>query len=358
MTSQAVLNELTNPAEREVFKDMYTDMKTGKALLNEAQLGYLLEKMQLASPVLSMAHFDLMPRTTKELTRIEPNGRILQSGYKDDGTINNELEAARFKYDHNDLIAKKLKTKLSITDEEKEDNIEGPSLEQHLLGIMGKSLGRDKEAWGLFSDTTYDSTALASWVTSYGGKNGETFKMFKTADGWIKKAANKVTSKGIGTGSSFDLANGGVEEMFDTMIYALPPEFRTREKLVFFVPFEVEDAYRNVLKKRGTNLGDTLQTGFVPVTYKNIPLIPTPAFDAVDMRALTGNVTSMLVQPEQMAWGIYKDVTIEPKRITEDETTEYYYRMRGDIQYYFQDAAVVSKITADEAKALPAAAKA
>ena len=43
--------------------------------------------------------------------------------------------------------------------------------------------------------------------------------------------------------------------------------------------------------------------------------------------------------------------------IPEDETTKYWYRIRGDVGMYFREAAVTAKMTTEEAEALPLESK-
>lgn len=345
MNNKKVLNQLTNEQEKVVFKGMRDDMETGKALLNPEQLGKFLRYATLPNTILSAADFKLMKSFKKNLNRTSIDGRVLESGYKTDGkTTNPDITKADVKFDVEELDAKKLKAMCEIEDDEKEDNLEQSQFENTLLSMMGERIGEDLEFWSLFGDKTitYATNSLLS-----------------TTDGWLKKAGQKLVSAEVNTTTNdFDLADG-VEAMFDKMLEKFPKRFMlNRNDLSFYVPFEVEDAYRNVLKSRGTALGDTTQTGYaVPINYKGIPIKHCHTFDAEDGRGLDDTATSILVNPKNMAYGIWKNVSIEPKRIVEEELTQYWYRMRGDVNYYFPEASVTSKITTDEAALLPAASK-
>jgi hypothetical protein len=59
-----------------------------------------------------------------------------------------------------------------------------------------------------------------------------------------------------------------------------------------------------------------------------------------------------LTVPEFLWYGVYKDISVEPKRIVEEENTEYYYIFRGDATVQFSDSVIVADITAAEAAAL------
>lgn len=334
MTSETLLNEIVNPQEYAVFKGMKTDMESGKALLNPEQLGKFLREAQINNTILNQADFQLMKSFKKQLTRVGINGRVLQSGYKDDGkTTNPDLIPADVDFDYNELDVVKLKAMCSIEDEEKEDNLEKEQFENTLLSMMGERVGEDLEFWALFADKTATGN-----------------KLLATNDGWIKKAGVQIKSKGADSSKgAFDLKNT-IEAMFDSMIKNMPIRFRQKRNLLkFFVPFEVEDAYRNLLKSRGTILGDETQTGFNGLAYKGIPIEYCPTLDAEDGRSLDNTATSILTNPKNLAWGIWKNLSIEPDRIPKEERTDYYYRIRGDVDYYFRESTVTAKITSDEA---------
>lgn len=334
MTSETLLNEIVNPQEYAVFKGMKTDMESGKALLNPEQLGKFLREAQINNTILNQADFQLMKSFKKQLTRVGINGRVLQSGYKDDGkTTNPDLTPADVDFDYNELDVVKLKAMCSIEDEEKEDNLEKEQFENTLLSMMGERVGEDLEFWALFADKTATGN-----------------KLLATNDGWIKKSGVQIKSKGADSSKgAFDLKNT-IEAMFDSMIKNMPIRFRQKRNLLkFFVPFEVEDAYRNLLKFRGTSLGDETQTGFNGLAYKGIPIEYCPTLDAEDGRSLDNTATSILTNPKNLAWGIWKNLSIEPDRIPKEERTDYYYRIRGDVDYYFRNATVTAKITSDEA---------
>ena len=89
-----ILNEITNPAEKAAFKNMRTDMATGKALLNPEQLGYFLREATLDNVLLADADFTLMKSFKKHLNRAGINGRVLTNGYKANGDTDPEIDAS------------------------------------------------------------------------------------------------------------------------------------------------------------------------------------------------------------------------------------------------------------------------
>jgi hypothetical protein len=209
--------------------------------------------------------------------------------------------------------------------------------------MMGEAVGIDLEAVCVFGDTTYKSS-------------GNPDPLFSCIDGWLTSATTTLKSdgaKGSGT-KDFDLADG-ITAMFDKMLYSMPAAYRQAnlmKDLVFYVPYEVQEAYREFLIDRETGLGDSSLLNAEELKYKGIPVKYAPVLDAVDGRTVHGNVASILTVPEFLWYGVYKDISVEPKRIVEEENTEYYYRFRGDATVQFADSVIVADITAAEAAAL------
>ena len=337
MSQEQMLSQLTDPREVAAFKSMYSDMENGKGMLNPEKLSMFLREATIPNTILRDAKLDIMQSFDKQLNRTGINGRVLQDGTVGGvrGTTNSSLDAAEVEFAANELHAHKVKALCEISDDEKEDNLEQGQFENTLLSMMGERTGEDLEALALFGDTTSSN------------------KLFKSIDGWVKKATNTVTD-----GTDCDVDADTIEAMFDTMIAAVPPRHRNRANLKFYVPFEVEDAYRNLLKSKNTILGDNTQTGFPGLAYKSIPITHCPTLDATDCRSIDNTGKVILTDPNNMVYGVYKQMTVEPKRIVESEVTEYYFRMRVDVQYYYTPATVVGSIADSVLEGLPEASKA
>lgn len=352
--NQQILSQIVNPVEKAVFKSMRTDMETGKALLNPQQLGQFLRHATLNQTILKDATFDILSSFDKEYVQTGINGRVLQPGYDAQGNTNSDLDPADVDFDVTILKTTKLKAMCSIQDDEKEDNIEKEQFEQTLLTMMGERTGEDLEVWNIFSDSDLHDEQGDS------DDKKKLTKFLNNNNGWLKQAGHKLKSSGIieeeGSGTpDFSPTEGTICDMFDAMIYAMPLRLRQRNLLRFYVPFEIEDAYRNYLASRGTPLGDATQTGFnYPLSYKNIPIINCQSFDVEDMREYFNAGYSVLTQPKHLMYGIWKNVTIEPDRIPKHERTNYYYRLRAGNQTVFKGLPTVSaKVTLDELSEIP-----
>lgn len=346
MTNEYILSQLVNEQEKEVFKSMRGDMTTAKAILNEEQLAMFLRPATISQTILNDASFKKMNKPSMVVSSAKVVGRVLQTGYKTVGgeqVTQDQLTPATIGFGKAELNATKLKALTAIQDDDKEDNIEREQFEQTLLSMMGEAVGLDLEAVAVFGDKDYVD----------GSSNKD--PLFSTIDGWVK-SATKIKSdgaKGSGT-KDFDLADG-ITAMFDKMLYTLPQAYRQSnlmKDLVYYVPFEVFKNYRNYLVDRETGLGDSTLLNNPELEYMGIPVKYAPVLDAADGRTVHGNVASILTVPEFLWFGVYKEVSVEPKRVPEDEETQYFYRLRCDASVEYTDSVVVADITAAEAAAL------
>jgi hypothetical protein len=337
MVNEHILSQIVNENEREVFKSMRTDMASAKALLNEEQFAQFMRAATINQTILNDASFRRMNSTSQVVSSTKVTGRVLQNGYKSAGVTQDNLTPATIGFGKAELVATKLKALTSILDDDKEDNIEREQFEQTLLTMMGEAVGIDLEAVSVFGDTTYKS-------------GGSADPLFSTIDGWLTTATTTLNT----TNEDFDLTKG-IVDMFDAMIANMPTAYRQAnlmKDLVFYVPFGVYDAYRNFLIDRETGLGDTSLLNAQELSYKGIPVKYAPVLDATDGRTVHGAVPSILTVPEFLWYGVYKDLSVEPKRIVENEETEYYYRIRCDASLQWNDAVIVADLTAAEAAAL------
>ena len=308
MENAHILSQIVNENEREVFKSMRTDMAGAKALLNDEQFAQFMRAATINQTILNDASFRRMNSMNQVVSSTKIVGRVLQSGYKAAGVTQDNLTPATIGFGKAELNATKLKALTSILDDDKEDNIEREAFEQTLLTMMGEAVGIDLEAVAVYGDTT---------------KTG----LFGTMNGWLKTSTRHISSF---TGTT-------IIEKFDEMIAQMPAAYRQAnlmKDLVFYAPFEVIEEYRNFLIDRETGLGDSSLLNAEELKYKGIPVKYAPVLDA----------PIILAVPEFLWYGVYKDLSVEPKRIVENEETEYYYRIRCDASLQWNDAVVVGEL--------------
>jgi len=139
------------------------------------------------------------------------------------------------------------------------------------------------------------------------------------------------------TAQSFDYDGDDFpEDMFDAMIYAIPkPYFMRRPEWRIYVPFWVEDAYRNKLRARGTALGDSAQTGGARLVYKDVPVVYVPNMP---------NGRSWLTHPDNTVYGIFHRVELEREREAKAKRTDFVVNMEVDYNYEEEEATVKAEI--------------
>lgn len=339
MTNEQILSQIVNEQEKEVFKSMRSDMNSAGALLNPEQFNQFMRAAIINQTILNDASFRKMNAMQQVVSSTKVVGRVLQNGYDSTGATEDQLTAATIGFGKAELDSTKLKALTGILDDDKEDNIEQAQFEQTLLTMMGEAVGVDLEALCVFGDDSYTS-----------GSPAAKDPLFSTFDGWLTQATNTIQSSNQSSSTGdFNIATNGITSMFDAMINEMPVAYRQAnlmKDLVFYVPWEVKDAYHDYLIDRETGLGDSSLLNNTELQYKGIPVKYAPVLDAVDGRTVHGAIPSMLTVPEFLWYGVYKDLSVEPDRIVAQELTNYYYRIRCAASLQWADSLIVADCAA------------
>lgn len=333
-----ILEQIDNLANTSQ-KDSWSDMVTGKAILNPEQEATFLRGLQIADPVMTLSTLKLMNKPSRQGSRFSISRGALQWGYSSGHTTKTNLTEAEKNFTPIEVNTTKMKAFTSYTDDEMEENIEQSSFQQTLLDEIVYIIGQDNTEWHYFGDTS---------IAAAKDPNG----CLKAGDGWIKRTAesNQLVSKGVNSSKgSFDVADG-VEAMFDVMRAALPIEARQKVATngVFLAPFEVEDAYRNSQIGRYTPLGDSKLEGYDGLKYKNIPVVYSPGLDSEIGQAIDDTATVILTTPDNLEQNIYKQMTVEFDRIANDEVTQIFFRYKAMPSLVNENYIVTAKISLDE----------
>ena len=301
----------------------------GDSVLAPEKFNQFIRAMQHRTTILPEARFIEMQSHVTEIDRVGFVGRVLTSGNK---VVNDEQEQhvlaenefVKPQFATNKLIAKEMQAVTGIRDRALRRNIERGGFENTLVDLFGEAAGRDLEEWAIFANTSNTTDPLLGLT-----------------DGWIKKAKNKVY--GAGTDKDFDpSADDFPENVLKALLDALPKEFLVnRAEWRFYVPYEIEDGYRDLLKKRGTALGDRAQTEGGGLMYKGIPVVYCPMLERASQA--TGRV-AMLQHPDNMAWGVFHEVTIEREREAKARRTDFVLTIEADCHYEDENGAVVALI--------------
>ena len=289
----------------------------GDSVLAPEKFNQFIRAMQARTVILPEARFIEMTSHVTEIDRVGFTGRVLTVGNTEDGQkVLQENEFVKPVFHTNKLVAKEMQAVTAIRDRALRRNIERGGFENTLVDLFGEAAGRDLEEWAIFADT------------------GASDALLSLTDGWIKKSANKVYPNADGD----EFPENVLKELLD----ALPKEFLVnRAEWRFYVPYEIEDGYRDLLKKRGTALGDRAQTEGGGLMYKGIPVVYCPMLERAS--EATGRV-AMLQHPDNMAWGIFHEVTIEREREAKARRTDFVLTIEADAHYEDENGSVVALI--------------
>ena len=331
-----------------------TEISTeGTSVLAPEKQAQFIEEMQESTVLLPAARYVAMGAQRVDIDRTGFSARILKSGRDAKQTGSGEPAGAVYdptggyglsagfvtpSFATNQLNARELIAVTSIRDDALRRNLERGGFESTLIALFGKAAGRDLEEFGVFGDTTL----------TYAQDD-----MLSQTDGWIRSAGQILY--GVGADKDFDpAAEAWPENLFTTMLDALPKRFfGDPNAWNLYVDWAIYDGYRDLLRARGTPLGDAAQVGNIPLMFKGINIVYLPVLErhtalrgaaAVDL--IEGRA-AILCQPSNAVWGVFSNVSIEREREAKQRRTDFVLSFEGDVTFENEDAVVAALIEKD-----------
>ena len=304
----------------------------GDAVLQPTKLTRFIRKMQDSTVILPASRYLPMDAQIHDIDRISFTGRVLDSG---DDAAGAHRELAESDYakpvtNTNKLTVHEFQAIVSLRDKALRRNIERANFEDTLIDLLGEAVGRDMEEFALFADTNF----------SYAQDH-----VLSKSNGWIKQAANAVY--GAGGNKDFDpTADTYPENMFNAMLGGMPKEYLSNiDSWRYWVNWTVENAYRDLLKKRGTALGDLAYTTGGQLAYKGIPIKRVPMIERAKAEGVGGpGDVAILGYPNNHVWGVFHKVTIEREREAKKRRTDFVLTLEVDAGYEDENAVIVAYI--------------
>lgn len=281
----------------------------GSSILAREKQQQFVRTVSKATRILDDARRIDMNSHTHDIDRVGFATRILRAAQEgeDDGT------KSQPDFNTNTLESVEAMAVAGITDSTLEDNIETEGFENTLLDLIADRVGIDLEELFLTGDKSSSDPLLS------------------LTDGWLVKSANLISA----SGETPDFDPTDPEDLFDSMIKAVPKKYlRNRADWNIYVHWDIEDAYRNILRNRGTGLGDSAQTTANGLPYKGIDVVESSIMP-------TGK--ALLVPTSNLVYGIYRDVRIEPDRQAKRRLTDFVTSLRVDCHYEDENASVVAE---------------
>lgn len=197
---------------------------------------------------------------------------------------------------------------IHLHDDLLEDNIEREVMVDTIMSLLADRVALDLEELVILGDTTSVDTYL------------------KSADGVLKLVTSNVVDAGAAPVSA---------SVFNSMKKQLPTRYRRNfPAMRFFTSMNVESDYRLAVSNRGSALGDAVLTGSAPLPVLGIPMKGA---------ALMPETNGLLINPQNIIFGIQRNVRIERDRDIRARSWIIVLTMRVAIQVEQEDAAVLLK---------------
>jgi len=200
-----------------------------------------------------------------------------------------------------------------------EDNIERDNFEQHLMAMFGKQIADDLEDLAINGD-------------------GTTASFLSIETGWLKLIKTSITSPGVNETSAArvdtDAGTDFRNVLFPAMLAALPAKFKANPSaLRFYVSVASAEAYRYQIGQRQTGAGDAALTEGGAPPFSGIPVRGVPYMPDTD---------HLLTLPDNLVFGIRRDVSLGIFKNERRRVWEYTWTMRVDYQIVEPAAAVIA----------------
>lgn len=318
----------------------------GDGVLAVDKLAQYIRVIRENSPVLGGATYKKINGSSLAISRVDMANGIVTPGRDSTGAkravpLDDEASAD---VRTNSLIPKELIAKLVIDYDALDYNLEQDVFEATLMDLFGTASYEDIERYFMYANTSIP------WGTSRASK------LLSINDGWLKTAGNHIYGLESTTGAAdedFDPDETAATwplPLFDALIKKLPSKYisgNNRQDYRFYVPWDVEDAYADLVAARPTLAGDNALLGKDTLTYKKIPVVSLGSFDDATYTALCGT-PAMLTKTSNMYWGTKRTMMVENQKDIDMRQLKNVLSLSVDCTYEDENATVVGWL--DKAK--------
>lgn len=210
------------------------------------------------------------------------------------------------------LNTKEVIAEIRLPYEALEDNIEGQSLESHIMRLIAERAAIDLEELVLAGDTASGDTYLA------------------LMDGYLKRMTSNVVN---------NLVAGCNPTLFVNGLLAMPQKYlRNLNQLKHFVSVANTIKYRQNVAARATGYGDQMLTQGGPIFAAGVAVEAAPMLSVVG----AGN-SGILTYPQNLIFGIQRDVRIETDK--DIRSREFIIVLTARVATQIEDEAATVKYT-------------
>lgn len=317
----------------------------GTGGLTYAQADRFLDYMWDATVLGSLVTTRRMRAVEEEIDSIAVGSRLVRGATEAVDTGEN----AKPTFGKLSITTKKFRLDWELSSESLEDNIEGDALEDHIARLMATQMGNDLEDIAINGDTSSNIPGIG------------------VLDGWRKRAVagGHVVDHG---GNTLD------RSAFNKALKAMPRKYMARRNgLKFFTGTnaiqdyifslqQVENGFVSPESLAASGINQAVRTqgpaGFVTGNAFGVPVQEVPLFledrdgdydtdsGTSGVQVPSGNINHTdiwLTFPENLIWGVKRDITVYREFKPKKDTIEYTVYTRQGVQIENLDAFVVVK---------------
>ena len=295
-------------------------LDTNGGLLQPEQSKVFLDMILDEPTILKQARVHRMTAPSVWINRIGFGSRILRAarntegmGEEDDGSNGRYVRKADRSAPTTskiELTSKEIIAEVRIPYEALEDNIEGTSLEAHIMRLIATQAALDLEEWALFADTTTVGDAYMA-----------------LENGWLKRSSSHVADN-LGAGMNPDLVASA--------LLALPQKYlRYLPQMRGFISVANTIRYRQLVSQRQTGYGDAMLQSALPISAHGLQLEGAPMLAADNVGAL-----GLVTFPKNLVFGIRRDITVETDKDIRSREYIIVLTLRAGLQLDDADAVV------------------
>ena len=266
-----------------------SQLETNGGLLQPEQSKMFIDMVLDEPTILKQARVERMAAPEKWINRIGFGSRILRAarttGSENDGGDNDRYmrkadrsapTTSKIQLTSSEIIAE-----VRIPYEALEDNIEGTSLEAHIMRLIATQAALDLEEWALWADTA---------------TIGDEYMALQ--NGWLKRSTSHVAD---------NLSAGINPDLVASALLALPQKYlRYLPQMRGFVSVANTIKYRQKIALRQTGYGDSVLQYGGPITAHGLQIEGAPMLAADNIGAM-----GLVTFPKNLIFGIRRDITVE-----------------------------------------------
>lgn len=291
-----------------------SDLTSDGGYLNPEQANTFIRTLIEQPTIINQLRVVRMSAPKRKVEKIGFGSRILKPA-PSSGTALDDADRSKPTTATVELETKEVIAEVWLPYDVLEDNIERGNLQQTILTLIAQRAALDLEELIIKGDTSQSADSY-----------------LELTDGIIQLAGNEVDAAAV-----TDINKA----LFKMALNNMPDKYlRNKSMMRNYVSHSVELEYRDSLADRGTDLGDRTLTGNGPVSAYGVP---------VEGCALMPDDKLVLTYPQNILFGIQRDIQIELDRDIRRRVMVIVLTMRCDVQLEEADAAVVCTGFSDSA---------